>query len=226
MGNFSSPQLGLGLYSVLLLLFPPSYVAFWDSKTPHRPSCERVSYCVEASPPSWLPHHDRSPFLTLLSLSFCLFILSCCLLKRMGCLSECQVSSDSVQKLFCGSCSTFKCSFDEFVGEKVISLSYSSVTLPFLLRELWPSLTYVRVEKNWKLISLVQCEVFESIGKSFFRKVAFGKTDTIRSCNFAISKVGRILVKQNYKDIRLKSDELVIAHLTSRGCSSACRRKI
>ena len=32
-------------------------------------------------------------------------------------------------KLFCGIYSVFKCSFDEFVGEKVVSLSYSSAIL-------------------------------------------------------------------------------------------------
>ena len=48
------------------------------------------------------------------------------LLKRMGCLSGCLVSSAKVQKLFCGICSVFKCSFDEFLGEKVVSPSYSS----------------------------------------------------------------------------------------------------
>ena len=41
--------------------------------------------------------------------------------KRMSCLSEGLVSSTSVQKLFCGSCSTFKRSFEEFVGEKLVS---------------------------------------------------------------------------------------------------------
>ena len=40
-------------------------------------------------------------------------------------LSGCLVSSASIQKLFCGIYSVFKCSFDEFVGEKVVSLSYS-----------------------------------------------------------------------------------------------------
>ena len=49
--------------------------------------------------------------------------------KRSGYLSRCLVSSASVQKLFCESCSTFSWSFDEFVGEKVISLSYSSTIL-------------------------------------------------------------------------------------------------
>ena len=35
--------------------------------------------------------------------------------------------STGIQKLFCGIYSAFKCSFDEFVGEKVFSLSYSFV---------------------------------------------------------------------------------------------------
>ena len=46
----------------------------------------------------------------------------------MGCLSGCLMSSASIQKLFFffGICSAFKGSFDEFVGEKVVSPSYSS----------------------------------------------------------------------------------------------------
>ena len=47
----------------------------------------------------------------------------------MGCFSGHLMSSASDQKLFCGVCSAFKCSFDEFVGEKVVSLSYSSAIL-------------------------------------------------------------------------------------------------
>ena len=39
------------------------------------------------------------------------------------------MSSAGIQKLLCGIYSTFKCSFDEFVGEKVFSLSYSSAIL-------------------------------------------------------------------------------------------------
>ena len=39
------------------------------------------------------------------------------------------MSSASIQKLFCGIYSVFKCSFDEFVGEKVFSPSYSSAIL-------------------------------------------------------------------------------------------------
>ena len=60
---------------------------------------------------------------------FIFYILSYLLLKTMGCLSGCLVSSASVQKLFCGICSAFKLSFDEFVGEKVVSPSYSSAIL-------------------------------------------------------------------------------------------------
>jgi len=47
----------------------------------------------------------------------------------MGCFSGCLMSSASNQKLFCGIYLAFKCSFDEFVGEKVFSLSYSSTIL-------------------------------------------------------------------------------------------------
>ena len=39
------------------------------------------------------------------------------------------MSSAGIQKLFCGIYSAFKCSLDEFVGEKVFSPSYTSVIL-------------------------------------------------------------------------------------------------
>ena len=57
---------------------------------------------------------------------FVFYILSCLLLKKMGCLSGCLVSCTRVQKLLCGNCSEFKWPFGEFVGEKVVSPSYSS----------------------------------------------------------------------------------------------------
>ena len=44
------------------------------------------------------------------------------------------MSSASTPKLFCEICSAFNCSFDEFVGEKVVSLSYSSAILAPPLR--------------------------------------------------------------------------------------------
>ena len=49
--------------------------------------------------------------------------------EDMGCFSGCLMSSASIQELFCGIYSVFKCSFDEFVGEKVFSRSYSSPIL-------------------------------------------------------------------------------------------------
>ena len=66
-----------------------------------------------------------TPFVSL----FVFYIFSYLLLKTMGCFSGCLMSSASIQKLFCGIYSVFKCSFDEFVGEKVVSLSYSSAIL-------------------------------------------------------------------------------------------------
>ena len=60
---------------------------------------------------------------------FIFYFLSYLLSKTIGCLSGCLVSSASVQKLFCGICSVFKWSFNEFVGEKVVSPSYSSTIL-------------------------------------------------------------------------------------------------
>ena len=60
---------------------------------------------------------------------FVFYIFSYLFLKTMICFSGCLMSSASIQKLFCGVCSALKCSFDEFVREKVVSLSYSSAIL-------------------------------------------------------------------------------------------------
>ena len=42
---------GVRLTFCVVAVFPASYVALCDSKTPHGPACERVSDCLEASPP-------------------------------------------------------------------------------------------------------------------------------------------------------------------------------
>ena len=56
--------------------------------------------------------------------------------EDLGCFSGCLMSFAGIQKLFCGIYLAFKCSFDEFVGEKVVSPSYSSAILaPPLLFE-------------------------------------------------------------------------------------------
>ena len=75
-----------------------------------------------------LPSWDGSLSLSLLSL-FIFYISSYLLLKTMGCHSQCLMSSASIQKLFCRIFSAFKRSFDEFVGDKVVSPSYSSAIL-------------------------------------------------------------------------------------------------
>ena len=69
-------QLRLGTYSVCfppppLWVMLPSEIA----KIPHRPACERVSCCLETSPPSQLPLQVESLSLTLLSLF--LSLISC-----------------------------------------------------------------------------------------------------------------------------------------------------
>ena len=60
---------------------------------------------------------------------FVFYIFSYLLSKTLGCFSGCLMSSACIQKLLCGIYSAFKCSFDEFVGEKVVSPSYSSTIL-------------------------------------------------------------------------------------------------
>ena len=94
-------------------------------------SAVRVSWCLETSLFLRLPSRDRTPFLGWSSLPtsfvsfFVFYIFSYLFLKTMICFSGWLMSSASIQKLFCGIYSAFKCSFDEFVGEKVVSLSYS-----------------------------------------------------------------------------------------------------
>ena len=111
------------LFCVGFFFSPPSYVALWDSRTPHRSTCERASCCLETPSPGQVSVPNS--FVCL----FVFYILSYLLSKRTACLSRCLVSSASIQKLFCGNCSTFKWSFDEFVGEKTVSPSYSSTIL-------------------------------------------------------------------------------------------------
>src|SRR5574339_15846 len=66
---------------------------------------------------------------SLFCLFFCLLYFFIPPFEELGCFSGCLMSSAGIQKLFCGIYSTFKCSFDEFVGEKVFSPSYSSAIL-------------------------------------------------------------------------------------------------
>ena len=92
-----------------------------------------------------LPGTELSPYLFCLFLFVCLFfyIFSYLLSKTMGCFSGCLMSSDGIHKLFCGIYSAFKCSFDEFVGEKVVFLSYSSAILGLPLHSYIISIGYI-----------------------------------------------------------------------------------
>ena len=133
----------LSCFSAVIAVCMNSVVIFFLSvmlpseipKFPTDPNYERISYCVETSPPSWLPPQDESlslnPFSLLLSFIFCPTSFQrdrthLPLYTFPICLSECLVSSANIQKLICRSCSTFKWSFDVFVGEKVVSPYYSS----------------------------------------------------------------------------------------------------
>ena len=122
-----------------LFIFPPCYVALCASKARHRLGSESVSWCLETSLfktpfPGW--SSVPPSFVSF----FVFYIFSYLLSKTMGCFSGCLMSSACIQKLFCGIYSAFKCSFDEFVGEKAVSLSYSSAILAppweVLLRQL------------------------------------------------------------------------------------------
>ena len=124
-------QLCLGAYSVgFFFFFFPSWLCcpLRFQNSPQTLLCEGFLLCGDFSSfltpsPGWVS--VPKSFVSV----FVFYILSYLLLKRLGCLSGCLVSSSSVQKLFCGSCSAFRWSFDESVGEKVGSLSYSSAIL-------------------------------------------------------------------------------------------------
>ena len=76
-----------------------------------------------------IPFPGRSSLPTSFVSIFLFYIFSYLFLKTMICFSGCLMSSDSIQKLFYGVCSAFTCSYEEFVREKVVFLSYSSAIL-------------------------------------------------------------------------------------------------
>ena len=112
-----------------LFIFLPCYVALCASKVRHRFGSENVSWCLETSLFLRLPSQEGAPSPPSFVFFFVLYIFSYLLSKTMGCFSGWLMSSAGIQKLFCGIYSAFKCSFDEFVGEKVFSPSYSSAIL-------------------------------------------------------------------------------------------------
>ena len=112
-----------------LFIFPPGYVALCGSKARRKLASESISWCLETSLFFKTPFPGRISIPTSFVSLFIFYIFSYLLLETVGCLSGCLMSSASIQKLFCGFCSALKCSFDEFVGEKVVSPSYSSAIL-------------------------------------------------------------------------------------------------
>ena len=111
-----------------LFIFPSCYVALCASKACHRLGSESVSWCLEISLLK-IPFPGWSSLPTSFVSLFVFYISSYLFLKTMICFSGCLMSSASIEKLFCGIYSVLKCSFDEFVREKVVSPSYSSAIL-------------------------------------------------------------------------------------------------
>ena len=119
-GLLLSWQLQLGVYSVLFFFFSSRLCCHLRFK-----NCPQTvlweSFLVFGN------FSFTTPSLGLVSVPnsfvsvFVFYILSYLLSKRMGCVSGCLASSTSVQKLFCGSFSAFKYTFDECVWEKVVS---------------------------------------------------------------------------------------------------------
>ena len=121
---------GVYLFIFFLLVMLPSVIPKLPTDPPGRgfPGVWKLLLFYDSLPGTV---SVPNPFVCL----FIFYILSYLLSKKMGCLSGCLVSSASIQKLFCGICSAFKWSFNEFVGEKVVSPSFSSAILgppPFM----------------------------------------------------------------------------------------------
>ena len=91
-----------------------------------------------------IPFLEWSSVLTSFVSLFVFYIFSYLLLKTMGCFSGFLMSSAGIQKLFCGIYSVFKRSFDEFVGEKVVSLSYSSALLGLPSEKVFIPLSFLK----------------------------------------------------------------------------------
>ena len=113
----------------VLIIYFSSWLCYllWFQVSPDSP--------VRVFPGVWKLLFFKTPFPGQISVPtsfvslFIFYIFSYFLSKTMGCFSGCLVSSAGIQKLFGGIYSAFKCSFDEFVGEKVVSPSYSSAIL-------------------------------------------------------------------------------------------------
>ena len=99
------------------------------------PLCHPQSLPTKGLPSAWKSFllHSSIPVVQVPSLFFCLcyffFLLPYPSTGGVSCLFGGLTFSASVQQVFHRSCSTCRCSFDVFVGRKVISTSYSSAIL-------------------------------------------------------------------------------------------------
>ena len=121
-----------------LFIFPPGYVALWDSKTPHKPTGERVSWCLENSPLLRLPSWDGSPSLTLLSLFLSFIFCPTSFQRQWAAFLGAWCPLPAFRSCFVKFTQRSNVLLNEFVGEKVVSLSYSSAVLglPSLILDL------------------------------------------------------------------------------------------
>ena len=139
-----------------------------------------------------LPSRGWSSISTSFVSLFVFYIFSYLLLKTMGCFSGCLMSSAGIQKLFCGIYSVFKCSFDEFVGEKVVSPSYSSTIFyhSFLIHS---SKTAFRMGENnskWSNWQTTNLKNIKAIPTAQFQK---NKSILYICVSFAVSHIGSSL---------------------------------
>ena len=124
---------------------------------PTHPACERVSYCVETSLPLQLPPQNGSLALNPLSLFWSLYF-ALPYFEEIGLPFWILGFSATVQKLFCGSCSTCRWSFDVLVGEKVVSHPISLLSLECPLYSLFMvslSIKEVCANSNHKHFSVI-----------------------------------------------------------------------
>ena len=89
-------KLLFGLISVVNFLFCLVVLPSEDPKFPPYLTCDRVSYCVETSPPSGLPPWDRRTHREILCFHFCLYLF-CTYSEEINLPFWMSGSSDSVQ---------------------------------------------------------------------------------------------------------------------------------
>ena len=135
-------QLQLGIYSAFFFFFPSWLCCHLRFQSSPR-TCLWEGFLLCGNSSFWTPSSGWISISKSFVLLFVFYILSYLLSKWMDCLSGCLVSSASVQKFFCWSCSAFKWFFDEFVRDKVVSLSYFPATLGNLLNFLFNTKCYL-----------------------------------------------------------------------------------